>query len=285
MNAASLAHLLHGKRCGDGFIVRCPAHEDLHPSLSICDGERGLVGHCFAGCDWRDVLEALTSLSHLPVNSTDVIGKPRPRSGPERKAWAGALWQAAGSAAGSPVARYLQSRGLRSTYALSASLRCATALKHPAGTWWPAMLGKVLGADGDFLGVHRTYLAPDGSSKAAIEPNKMMLGPCKGGSVRLSHADRSVMVGEGIETCIAAMQLFGQPAWAALSAAGLVAVQLPTRIRNVLILADGDTAGARAAEAACQRMLADGRITRIVHAPTGQDFADVWMADFGAPTS
>jgi hypothetical protein len=40
--------------------VCCPAHEDRHPSLSITECDDGSVRlHCFAGCDYRDVLAAI----------------------------------------------------------------------------------------------------------------------------------------------------------------------------------------------------------------------------------
>ena len=51
------------------------------------------------------------------------------------------------------------------------------------------------------------------------------------------------MVGEGIETCLAAMQARGHPAWAALSTAGLLSLDLPNNVRDVIVLADGDEAG------------------------------------------
>lgn len=44
---------------GTGFHARCPAHEDKSPSLTITDGgDRALI-ICRAGCDTRDVLEAI----------------------------------------------------------------------------------------------------------------------------------------------------------------------------------------------------------------------------------
>lgn len=38
------------------FMVRCPAHEDATPSLSIADGADGTLVHCFAGCPPEAVL-------------------------------------------------------------------------------------------------------------------------------------------------------------------------------------------------------------------------------------
>ena len=85
------------------------------------------------------------------------------------------------------------------------------------------------GADDMPLAIHRTFLAHDGGGKAPVDPQKMMLGPCRGGAVRLGRSGDVLMIGEGIETCLAAMQATGHPAWAALSTSGLRALDLPAR--------------------------------------------------------
>jgi hypothetical protein len=60
------------------------------------------------------------------------------------------------------------------------------------------------GVDNTPSGIHRIFLARDGSGKGPLDPTKMMLGPCRGGVVPLGEADEVLMVGEGIETCLAA---------------------------------------------------------------------------------
>jgi hypothetical protein len=72
----------------------------------------------------------------------------------------------------------------------------------------------------------------------------MMLGPCRGGVVRLADLAHVLMVGEGIETCLA---VCGHPAWAALSTSGLRGLDLPKDVRDVIVLADSDGAGEAAA--------------------------------------
>jgi hypothetical protein len=47
------------RRNGDGYMARCPAHEDRTPSLSVKDGADGrVVLYCHAGCTTEAVCEA-----------------------------------------------------------------------------------------------------------------------------------------------------------------------------------------------------------------------------------
>jgi DNA primase len=80
---------------------------------------------------------------------------------------------------------------------------------------------------------------------------------------------------EGIETCLAAMQATGLPAWAALSTSGLRTLDLPEAVQDVIILADGDGAGEAAARHAALRWRWEGRRARIARAPRGMDFNDL----------
>ena len=133
------------------------------------------------------------------------------------------------------------------------------------------------GSDNEQLAIHRTFLARDGSGKAPINPQKMMLGPCGGGAVRLGEPSNILMVGEGIETSLAAMQATGDPAWAALSTSGLKALNLPENVGEVIVLADGDDFGEAAARECALRWQREGRRVRIARPPRGQDFNDMLM--------
>jgi hypothetical protein len=138
------------------------------------------------------------------------------------------------------------------------------------------MVALVTRGAGDMpLAIHRTFLARDGAGKAPVDPQKMMLGPCRGGAVRLGVPGDVLMVGEGIETCIAAMQATGNPAWAALSTSGLRSLDLPKNVRNVIVLADGDDPGETAARDCASRWKREGRRVRIARPPRGSDFNDM----------
>ena len=60
------------KKSGVGFVARCPAHEDREPSLSIREGEKGIVLHCHAGCPTEAVCAAIgLTLADLYVPNGD----------------------------------------------------------------------------------------------------------------------------------------------------------------------------------------------------------------------
>lgn len=67
MTAAEIAHHLHGRKSGAGYIAKCPAHNDREPSLSLADGDDGrLLVYCHAGCPQAAVIAALKGLGLWP---------------------------------------------------------------------------------------------------------------------------------------------------------------------------------------------------------------------------
>src|SRR4051812_14692581 len=60
MRAEALAANLGARRSGDGWMARCPVHDDRQASLSIHEGTDGRVLlHCHAGCEVEAVVGAL----------------------------------------------------------------------------------------------------------------------------------------------------------------------------------------------------------------------------------
>lgn len=243
MTAETIARALGGHRAGASWMARCPAHEDRRPSLAISVGKDGSVlVRCHAGCHQRDLIAALRErgLWHTTGRGQGVTRDHRPGNADEpdaddlkRSAAALAIWHASRSADGTPVATYLRSRGL--DLPDSPPLRFHAGLRHPSGGIWPAMVALVThGPTGSPIAIHRTFLAQNGGGKAPVDPAKMMLGPCRGGAVRLGEPSPMLMVGEGIETCLAAMQATGNAAWAALSTSGLRSLDLPSRVRELI---------------------------------------------------
>jgi hypothetical protein len=288
MTAEEIGKGLGGRKCGHSWIACCPAHVDRMPSLSITETHEGkILVHCHAGCDQENVIAALQARGLWTAHSErsrHALHEADPKrasaldnAATKRRDAALAIWRAARPAEGTPVEIYLRSRGL--AIPVPAPIRFHAGLKHPSGNIWPAMLALVTnGVSGEPTGIHRTFLTRGGDSKAPVDPAKMMLGPCSGGVVRLGQPDDGmVMVGEGIETCLAAMQASSKPAWAALSTSGLRSLDLPRDIHDVLVLADGDDPGEAAANDCARRLKREGRRVRIARPPRGLDFNDLLL--------
>lgn len=287
-SAETITKALGGRKVGGGWMAPCPAHQDRKPSLSIRETIDGKVlVHCHAGCTQESVIDALrqrglwaekgpSKRSDRPAPTRTIVTVGPSLEDIQRSNSALRVWPNAKAPLGTEVEKYLGSRGL--DLPPLERIRFHSGLKHPTGGKWPAMVALVTrGIDDEPIGIHRTFLARDGLGKAPVQPPKMMLGPCRGGAVRLADAGDVLMVGEGIETCLAAMQATGHPAWAALSTSGLLSLDLPTEAKKLIVLSDGDAAGAAAARGAALRWKREGRSVRIAHAPEGTDFNDILM--------
>jgi putative DNA primase/helicase len=284
MTAEIIAKALGGRGVGGGWIARCPAHEDRKPSLSITEAKGGKVlVRCHAGCEQARVIAALRSRGLWIGNSPRRFTRSAPhvagahrqaRDEAQRSKAALVIWHSATPPNGTLVATYLISRGL--CLPPPPTLRFHPNLKHPSGGVWPGLVALVTrGVDDKPLAIHRTFLARDGQGKASMQPAKMMLGPCAGGAVRLGPNSECIMIAEGIETALSAMQATGQTAWAALSTSGLRALDLPEDVHKVIVLADGDNAGEAAARDCAWRWTRRGRRVRIARPPQGLDFNDM----------
>jgi hypothetical protein len=127
------------------------------------------------------------------------------------------------------------------------------------------------GTDGTPVAIHRTFLAVGGNGKAPVDPPKVMLGPCRGGAVRLGRVqpDQWLIIAEGIETTLTVMEACAMPGWAALSASGIRSLILPPEASKVLICADNDAngTGQRAVDCAAERFLRESRRVRVAMPP------------------
>lgn len=139
------------------------------------------------------------------------------------------LWREGLPATGTLVETYLRSRGFYGPVLAAALLMLRF---HPAAyhsgrgndiVRAPAMIGLIMTPWGPTGGVSATYLAPDGSGKAALYPPRKVFGPeqlagpdgvLRHGGVWLAppSSPGQLIVGEGIETVGSAAILYGAPA-------------------------------------------------------------------------
>lgn len=176
------------------------------------------------------------------------------------------------------IKKYLHSRGI--DVPVPRSLRLHPNFKYfdwnQSGDYvelgcYPAMIAKVWLGSG-MAGLHVTYLAKDGSGKADIPAQRKMhsCSPLFGQAhISLlpfnSWPGTTLLVGEGIETCLSAYELTKKPVWCAMSARGLENIKIPESILKVQILADNDSSGAGllVAENLQARLEKDGKIVNI----------------------
>lgn len=180
---------------------------------------------------------------------------------------------------GDEAYQYLAGRGLR-LYDLPESVRL-----HPSMAYWDggAVLGKfatmlatVTDAAGRAVSLHRTYLQ-DAQKAPVPEPRKLMEGlPLAGAAIRLTPVSRTLGVAEGLETAIAAAQLFEVPTWSCISTSGIESFEPPQGVEHVIVFADHDAnfAGQAAAYRAAHRLALKGIEVEVIIPPTAGDWLD-----------
>ena len=138
----------------------------------------------------------------------------------------------------------------------------------------PALIAGITDGAGALQGVLRTWLAPDGQGKAAVETQRRAMGHLLRNAVRLTPHDDILVVGEGIETMLSLVEAVpGLPVWAALSSGHLGAVLLPEGLQRLYIAIDRDPAGCGAAERLSARATDAGISVRVLEPRLG-DFND-----------
>jgi len=72
MNAEQIAKKIGGaKRTSGAWQCKCPLHDDNKPSLSISDGEKGIVFYCHAGCDQSAIFNHMKESGFVEVKKTE----------------------------------------------------------------------------------------------------------------------------------------------------------------------------------------------------------------------
>ena len=286
-----LAFALQLKPYKQGFIGNCPLCGYCNAFSIVFKQDKTLL-YCHA-CnapfqDFKHHFEGI-GLWQRNKNTPVAIAKPakvaevKPNGLLSRNAstYSNTLWLQALPIHNTQGERYLKTRGINPT-GYADSLRFHPALKHtPSEEYFPAIIAKISTVSGEFTGVHRTYLAPDGLGKAPVTPNKMMLGASKGGTVQLNpFTGNTLAVTEGIETGLSVLQATGIPTWATLSTAGMQTMILPPLLSTLIICADHDEAGIKAATALCDRATQHGIAVKLAIPPTyGTDFNDLLLKE------
>lgn len=149
---------------------------------------------------------------------------------------------------------------------------------------FPALVARVVAPDGSGATLHRTYLQ-DGKKAPVPSPKKLMSGkPIAGAAIRLAPAGEWLGIAEGIETALAASQIFNCPVWSCVSAAGVESFEPPPEVRALTIFSDCDAnfTGQSAAFAIAHRLAVRGVACKVAVPPNVGDWLDVLNAPLKA---
>jgi hypothetical protein len=229
---------LGGAWHGYNAMCCCPAHADTTPSLSIRQGDRGILVTCFAGCDREAVLREIGRL--------DLTRAPMPvlRAG-QGTANVQRLWDEALDVRGTLAERYLFRRNLPPDLPdIRFHPRCPFRPK-PLTKFLPALLVAVRQGR-ELTAIQRILLDP----ATEWHRGKYMLGQPARGAWRSPFTGTELGLAESFEDAAAFTRLHGIPCWSALGARRLPLVKLPDVLTRLLLTEDRDAEGRRAADKA-----------------------------------
>ncbi|MDY6960331.1 MAG: CHC2 zinc finger domain-containing protein [Pseudomonadota bacterium] len=338
------------RRAGREYVGLSPFKPERTPSFYI-DDRKGLFkdfasgegGDCLRlvmlmeGLDFVDALKKLAGEAGIEADPAEKARRAeqwraREATDAERRGhremanigYAASAWRQSVKADGTLVETYLRARGIDLDafeyaygYRIPQSLRFNGGLTHLAGgarSCGPAMIGvcgRHINGKQVFAGVHRTWLAADGSGKARLSPNKMTLGPMNGAATRLSGVGPVAVLGEGYETTLSVMArlaahgevVFGMSGLflGNIAGAGLKAsdaprdeiaiepdpqrpgVTMPEGVEEVILLKDADGKRPQDIERFMRRAATKfqraGLRVRIASPEVGKDFNDMVMEE------
>jgi DNA polymerase len=271
--SSPLAQLVGGK-------INCPFHDDDTPSLHVYEDHY----HCF-GCgahgDLVDLLVKIEGMSSLDAEQAVAAYTPGSSEHHDYLPQAMRYWNAAQPIAGTLAERYLADIRKIDVSVLPADVDLRF---HPRcyfnGDSLPCMIALLRDSLTDEpTGIHRVALTPEVFAGGKVE--RRLLGRQGRGVVKLWPAGAQLVVGEGIETVLAAATRLSQrPAWSAISAPMLEKFPVLPGVEQLVILVDHDDAGKQAAGKCMNKWRCAGRhVRQLMPRAPGTDFNDLIKGD------
>lgn len=274
--------------CSGGFSGLCPFHKEKTASFHVSD-TRGTF-KCFGCGAWGDIFdfvmltrgltfqEAIVELqgSLLPPVSISPplehwAHREAAKTDEERRIrHAHEIWLRRQPIPGTLAARYLQqTRGIRG--AVPDGLGYVhRAYCSPLKDEVPALIAPLQDRNGHVTAVQQIFLCDETLDAYRDDGGrriKRTLGAMRDGCVRLGLPDTTLGLAGSVEDALAASALFSLPVWATCGEQRFERVWIPGDITDLVIFADADAPGQRAAEAGARKHSQDCRV--IVQAPDG----------------
>jgi putative DNA primase/helicase len=199
------------------------------------------------------------------------------------------LWNEAADPRGTMAVQYLMARALD----LADDLAAAVLRFHPRCPWRnedtgraeriPALLAAFRSIDDDDItAIHRIHLdQPQRWPKA----DRRMLGLVHRAAVKLDPVATTLIIGEGVETCMAARQCMATgdieraPVWALGSVGAISFFPILDGVKRLIILGESGEASAQAVRLCGQRWQHAGRRVQVLYSEIGSDVNDALMKE------
>jgi putative DNA primase/helicase len=309
LSLQSIARALGGEVSGRRVRAPGPGHSPKDRSLAISisnDVPDGFVLHSFANDHWKDCRDYVRQKLNLPdwepgddrhaqrripqqliekwdfavadttaedmrLTEDDLVRIERARN----------IWNEARDPRGTAAENYLRARALD----LPAHLAGDVLRFHPRTPWRnentgqtdriPCLIAAFRSLDNDEItAIHRIRVDhPEHWPKT----QRMMLGVVRRSAVKLGPAGPAMSIGEGVETCLAAMQLGVGLAWALGSAGNISFFPTIDGISELTILGEPGEASARAVKICGRRWRRASRRVFVSRSTVGSDHNDILM--------
>jgi putative DNA primase/helicase len=263
VSAADFANLPIGEH---RFTHSCKENSRSKPLHATVTSE-GVVWTCFR-CGEKGSLRHARERSRMPLRTAT---KYATLSDYGRE-----LWRTSRELGGDAL-EYLRARRC-AIPPTDSDLRWHPNLKHPSGCTGPALVALVTDAvTNEPMSLHRTWIRADGR-KASVDPPRLLLKDHKkaGCAIRLwpdESVTLSLAIAEGIETGLCASHGHA-PVWSTIDAGNMLNFPALAGIENLVIFADHDEAGLKAANSCAERWASNAQVTIVQPTRAGTDFVD-----------
>jgi hypothetical protein len=256
--------------------------------MIIFDGKQSVQVRCLAGCAQDELIGALkasglwerggdetvctTARQHGAVGTVSHEIKMCERA---RRVFDDALL-----CLGTIGERYLEGREIWGVARAIEDVRFHPQCPRERGVQ-PAIVVAMRDLSRSIQAVQRIYLV-ESLHGTVMKAGAMMLGPVSRAWMQLMpliHTDTELHIAEGCETALSVMAMDYRPVWALGSCGAIERFGVIDGIDRLVIWADHDAPGQRAAELCSDRWITAGRRC-VIRTPNreGWDFADVWRA-------
>lgn len=281
------------KRVSGGFVGLCPFHHEKTPSFYVYDTSQRFK--CYGCGQWGDALDWLMLTKGISFGQAvdelagDTAPSPaidraladtaiRAEDDSRRVAHAHQIWLKREPITGTVAERYLTTtRAIPGPYpdilGYARHAYCSV-----LGEETEALIAPLQDRHGHCTAVQQIFLCRETDDAWRDDKGKRVkrtLGSMSDGCVRLGLPDTVLGLAGSVEDALAASSLYSLPVWATCGEQRMARVWVPPEIEHIVIFADADEAGRKAAEEAKAAHQRNGRAVAVMAPVSGKDWTQV----------